>query len=400
MRQTGAAILSLLVMLDLTTALRLAPLAEQEVEMEKVPQVDMEKVPEIDMDRVEEEDFIADMEFAYDPSIKMDKYQARMEYDMEGQAKKCAAKMAKPILTEHAMGPVPGEHSALREGSYYHTALQAHKDAEFGCDAATGHCKPPTWVLARETAEEQKIPRIIWMTMKSAEKSGPFQYKVMADHWLKNPEYEFILSDDAMSDGFMASDEVPQKTKDAYNMAKKGAMRADIWRYAVMDVYGGVYMDQDMTAQSALREFVPADANVFQATINKGHGRFEASQFALFSTPNHPLWETTMDVVSRNLVEQPKANALHITGPAALANAYIELYSANGCPELRRCKGKGANGVCSEFVGCETMALGKVQVSGLDRDMGTGNRWHKVDKCALSECRSEGYKHWFTHVEK
>jgi len=328
--------------------------------------------------------------------IELEKVDA--DADEEGKpqdSKPCPQAQATPIFTEHAKGSqLKGRsHTALKPGSYYHTALQQHKDADFGCSAESKNCKPPVWVQAHQDAKDQKIPRIIWMTMKSSEETGPFQYKSMSDHWINNPEYEFILSDDAMSDGFMASSEVPQKWKDSYNKAKPGAMRADIWRYAVMHVYGGVYMDQDMTAQKALADFVPAEATVFQAITPKGPGRCEATQFALFSVPNHPIWGKTMDVVESNLVTKPKDIALHVTGPSALATAYIDLYSAEGCPALKAC-GKGHTGICSEFKGCQNENIGNIMVSAATRDLGTGIKWHKVDGCALAEVREEGYKHW------
>merc|ERR1719261_2090721 len=112
---------------------------------------------------------------------------------------------------------------------------------------------------------------------------GAFQYRLLAEYYKKNQEYEFIISGDDVSDEFMKSPEVKKEWQQAYTKARNGAEKADIWRYAVMYLYGGVYMDADCTAIAPFSEVIEKDAKFIQQfTPKASHGSDQGYESATY----------------------------------------------------------------------------------------------------------------------
>jgi mannosyltransferase OCH1-like enzyme len=57
-----------------------------------------------------------------------------------------------------------------------------------------------------------------------------------------NPEFTYYLYDDNMCKTFIEM-YFDQDTLDAYNTLIPGAYKADLWRYCILYVYGGIYLD-------------------------------------------------------------------------------------------------------------------------------------------------------------
>jgi len=302
-------------------------------------------------------------------------------------AAKCTEAVGKELAAKYPAKDVPKAvgKSALPEGSFY-SKLQASK---MGC---TGNvCQVPSYLPASQAATtDQKIPRIVFMTLPTKMMTpGPFQYNLIAKWIEMNPEYEFVFSDDSQSDAFMASKEVAPEHGAIYKKARNGAEKADIWRYAAMYKYGGVYMDSDMTSMKPLHEIIDSKADVVQAATMKGNGkdnRREPSQFALFFAPQHKVMKDALDGIAKEMALPAWTTSLTIrlTGPGALSRIYLN-HAEFG---VTACKGDHPNHMCGKPTPTETGEFGKVVFLDGARDFNTGVRWHKVDTCALSEGRS------------
>ena len=57
-----------------------------------------------------------------------------------------------------------------------------------------------------------------------------------------NPQFDIYLYDDQDRINFI-KDNFDQNVLDAYNSLLPGAFRSDLWRYAIIYKYGGVYID-------------------------------------------------------------------------------------------------------------------------------------------------------------
>ena len=114
---------------------------------------------------------------------------------------------------------------------------------------------------------EQKVPKIIWQTMKT--NRVPLILKDYANTWIENnPEYEYRFYDDDDIINFIKND-FPDYVE-AYKKIKYGASKADLWRYLIMYKYGGVYADLDCRCINPLRQWInPEAAYVTQLGENK-----------------------------------------------------------------------------------------------------------------------------------
>jgi len=130
---------------------------------------------------------------------------------------------------------------------------------------------------------EQKIPKIIWQTMKTNE--VPVFMKSYADSWINlNPEYEYRFCDDTDIIGFLKKD-FPEYLP-GYQNLKYGASKADLWRYLIIYKYGGVYADIDCMCLNSLRNWVDKDAKFVTALgTNK-----DICQWLIITVPKNPIF--------------------------------------------------------------------------------------------------------------
>jgi Glycosyltransferase sugar-binding region containing DXD motif len=155
---------------------------------------------------------------------------------------------------------------------------------------------PKVLLVRDEMAYEQKVPKIIWQTMKTNQ-VPVFMYDYTAT-WIRlNPEYEYrFYSDDDVIE-FLKND-FPDYLE-VYSKIKYGASKADLWRYLVMYKYGGVYADIDCRCLRPLREWInPVSAYVSQLGINK-----DLCQWLLISVPQNPIFLKAAQRALQNLIQ-------------------------------------------------------------------------------------------------
>lgn len=156
----------------------------------------------------------------------------------------------------------------------------------------------PKTVAPRAKPEfTQKIPRIIWQTMKT--NNVPVFMKNYADSWIDlNPEYEYRFHDDGDILKFLETD-FPNFLE-GYKKLKFGASKADLWRYLIIYKYGGVYADIDCKCISPLKQWINKDSSfVTQLGTNK-----DICQWLIISVPQNPIFlkaaEKTLENSKKN----------------------------------------------------------------------------------------------------
>jgi inositol phosphorylceramide mannosyltransferase catalytic subunit len=86
--------------------------------------------------------------------------------------------------------------------------------------------------------EDLKIPKIIHQIWLGSEL--PEQYKEFQQSWLvHHPDWEYKLWTDADVSSFSF------KNKELFDEARNFGQKADIWRYEILEKFGGVYIDTD-----------------------------------------------------------------------------------------------------------------------------------------------------------
>ena len=106
-----------------------------------------------------------------------------------------------------------------------------------------------------------RVPRLVMQTAKNTSEARAKYGSWMASWTRLNPEYDYVLLDDAACadfvDRFCSDDE-----RLAHARVLTGASRSDLFRLFWLRELGGVYADLDAEATRPLREMLPANASM------------------------------------------------------------------------------------------------------------------------------------------
>jgi mannosyltransferase OCH1-like enzyme len=116
----------------------------------------------------------------------------------------------------------------------------------------------------------------------------------------------------------------PEKVIELLSKVQKGAQKADIMRYFIMEKYGGVYLDSDVTPHTSLESLktkIPDAQAVLCHDIPLTWQYISIGFFA--AVPNHPLFKLTTELVFQSTIN---TEDLHMhTGPRLLGEAVYQL---------------------------------------------------------------------------
>ena len=188
------------------------------------------------------------------------------------------------------------------------------------------------------------IPPILHQTWRSKIIHGEWQkqFDVMRR---KNPHITFKLYDDSECERFI-EDNFDDIVLWAYKSLNTGAYKADLWRYCVLYIEGGIYMDIKMVADNLdnLRKYDPLiikDKPQPAQIISWGIGHCESQnsewkpelhfgvwQAVIAARPKNPIFEKLIYNCVKRVIESDygPCNALHPTGPAMV---YKTLHDMN-----------------------------------------------------------------------
>jgi mannosyltransferase OCH1-like enzyme len=173
-----------------------------------------------------------------------------------------------------------------------------------------------------QSLSERRIPKIIHQTARSRCVTPAFA--TITNKW-KFPGWSYYFHDDDALDRLLHMDfpEFPHLRVILRNCVTNGTLKADLWRYLVLWVYGGVYADFD----SAPNEF---SADTIDPTDD---GWFVVEQYHILSqwfmavSPRHPLMYYAIHHSLLNLLEAEDTQQIgaHLkTGPHALHRAFMD----------------------------------------------------------------------------
>ena len=174
------------------------------------------------------------------------------------------------------------------------------------------------------------IPKQIFQTWETKDVSNDIQQLI--NSWKEyNPEYRHIFHDKNDRENFIR-DNFNSVVSRAYNRIIPGAYKADLWRYCVLYIHGGVYVDIDTICLGKLDTFlndsidfmVPIDLNT-----NESQGYYNLACGFIASAPKSPiLLECINKIVDNVLNNIIPPSRLDLTGPGVLGrstNKYLNL---------------------------------------------------------------------------
>lgn len=194
------------------------------------------------------------------------------------------------------------------------------------------------------TTHEYRIPRHLWVAVPDVKEGLNYQLPALFE---RNPLWEVHVEGNEEKDIFMNTYFQNTSLLWAYHAIHPaaGAAKADIWRYAVLWTYGGVYIDDDsdmkVTLESAIKDndtlivafesngfngdvcYIPrfklSDASTFKNNSTRKnmdifHSRILLN-WALMASPYHPVikrvMENLVDVIRHEYFYDPVIRHLH-----------------------------------------------------------------------------------------
>lgn len=156
------------------------------------------------------------------------------------------------------------------------------------------------------------IPKVFYQTWK---KELPPQVKGLVD-WMRksNPEYQYRFFDDEKMDTFVRDygKLVDPRIEIAYNRLLVGAAKADLWRYLVLYLCGGVYLDVDSLVTCPLRDLIKAgDRGIIS---REGHSGLFVQWMLIFGAGSALLKKCLLQC-AENILSKKEGSILELTGP-------------------------------------------------------------------------------------
>ena len=177
--------------------------------------------------------------------------------------------------------------------------------------------KWPKYIPPREFVKgDQVIPRSIFLSWKS-DMIGVNHFQSIRKWVLVNPDYEIFFFDDEDIRNFMCS-HFPDFTYVAFSTLIPGAAKVDMWRYAIVYIYGGIYIDADCFPNDPLRTWIWPNASLVT-----GRGAGEINQYMIVVAPRHPVMLAAVRLAGKRSIltylKRGRDFVHFITGPTVLS---------------------------------------------------------------------------------
>lgn len=164
----------------------------------------------------------------------------------------------------------------------------------------------------------QKIPFTIYQTGKKNTVSLPV-YNAIMNTIAVNSEYDHYFYDDSLCIKFL-EDNFEPRVLSAYKKLVPGAYKADLFRYCILYINGGVYCDDKFTFILPLRKFIPEDSDfvifrdIFTGSLQNGF---------IACTPRNPILKKAIELCIFNIETNNYGESdLDVTGPQLLGRAF------------------------------------------------------------------------------
>jgi len=180
------------------------------------------------------------------------------------------------------------------------------------------------------------IPKKIFQTWEVPTDKMSQEMRNLINTWKeKNPNYNYILYDAKDRENFIKNNFTKQ-IYDAYCRILPGAYKADLWRYCVLYIYGGVYIDIDTICIGNLDDFLQEGIEfvcIIDFNRSLTDGQHNLANGFIASVPQSKILKYCIDIIiyqiDNNIIPHSKLN---FSGPGVLGramNTYLNLPEYN-----------------------------------------------------------------------
>jgi hypothetical protein len=169
------------------------------------------------------------------------------------------------------------------------------------------------------------IPKNIFQTHKSLEYiNNKKNVKAGMKSWKVGTDYNYYFYSDDDCNKFMQQN-FDKKTNEAFNKCPIPVMKADMWRYCVIYVHGGIYADSDTILEVPANFLTDLTTQLAITTENDTH----FCQWVFSAPPLSPILKEIIDLSVKRVLDCRDFKRKHIihetTGPAVFTDG-IFLY--------------------------------------------------------------------------
>ncbi len=162
-------------------------------------------------------------------------------------------------------------------------------------------------------------PLLLWQTYKNRTPVAPAVPLIRS--WReRNPAYEYTFFTDDEIDAFMAK-HFDSATVAVFRALPIGVMRADMWRYAVLYVNGGVYADLDTECIVPIEHWPYNQHKLLVGLENDTH----FCQWCIASDAGHPVLAMVLEMIVARWQSGPDLShssiTHYLTGPGVWTDA-------------------------------------------------------------------------------
>lgn len=168
------------------------------------------------------------------------------------------------------------------------------------------------------------IPATIFQTFKSAD--VPERLHAAAMSWVeRNPGFAYRFFDDEDARAFVAR-HFDERALAAYDRTPPGAFRADFWRYCVLFVEGGIYIDIDSICECDLAAVLGSEDTFVSARA--GNLDWAIYNGFVCTVPGHPFLRRAIERATDLILDVPEGeffDGYTLVGPGTLGAAVNEV---------------------------------------------------------------------------
>ena len=187
-----------------------------------------------------------------------------------------------------------------------------------------------------ESFIDSEIPLKIFQTWNT--KVLPIHMKKNCKRLQKqNPQFEYFLFDDKDCLDFI-QENFDDAIVDAFNRLVPGAYKADLWRYCVLYIHGGIYLDMKMRCVGDFRLIeLTKQEHYVKDRITSGfmprhYGIYNA---VMIQKPKNPLMMDCIKQIVKNVNTQEYGfGCLYPTGPGLLGMLYEKKRRVYNLPDI------------------------------------------------------------------
>lgn len=186
----------------------------------------------------------------------------------------------------------------------------------------------------------------------------------------QNPEFTFHLFDDAECRDFIAQN-FDDSVVRAFDALVPGAYKADLWRYCVLFIRGGIYLDCKYVGCYDFKFAKYVDKEYF---VLDNNDKDIYNAFMVCRPGNPILRECIQKIVEYVAEEYYGENPLYITGPVLLRQIYCKYYSLDKLVLKHRVKDMQAAAVAAAASGEKPSKEGGNFTRAIIEDRTTGEQ--------------------------